>query len=138
MGYRTGESDPSGPSDPLREALGLYHLGLDELLVEGARGDELFVGAFGRDLASVEDDDPAGVHDGQEAVGYRHDGARSGDVADGLFERALVGGVELRGDLVEQQEPGSDEEHPGQGYPLALPAGEQRPAVPDLRIEAAR
>ena len=91
--YRTGGRDLRGSEDLLREARRFYHLGLDELFVEGARSQQRGVVAPGGDAALVEDKDPVRLGDGGEPVGYDDHRELLGDRAYGLLERPLVGGV---------------------------------------------
>jgi 5-methylcytosine-specific restriction endonuclease McrA len=52
--YRASGHTPPGPQNLLGEACGVYHLRLDELLVEGTILRQPLVGAFGGDSASSE------------------------------------------------------------------------------------
>jgi 5-methylcytosine-specific restriction endonuclease McrA len=83
--YRTGGRELRGSGDLLGEVFGFDHLRLDESLVEGTAFQQLLVGALGRDPAPVEQQDPVGPHDGREPVGYHHDGASQGDLANRLL-----------------------------------------------------
>ena len=63
-------------------------------------------------------------------MGYDHHGALLGDPRERLPQRELVRGVELGGYLVEQQRPGPEEEHAGDGDTLALAPESMTPPPP--------
>lgn len=114
----------SHTGDLRRQDAGFTLVGLEQTWSTGARStalyygelhlncsgcngfDEFGVGADGADLAGVHDDDAVGHGHGGQSVGDDEDGGGGRGVGDGFAEGGLVEGVELGGDLVEQQQSG--------------------------------
>ena len=72
------------------------------------------------------------------AVGDEQHGLLGRRVQDVLHQRLRGGRVEVGGRLVEQQNRSACEEGACEHEPLSLAAGEHRPLLPDLRVQAGR
>ena len=92
--------------------------------VEAAPGQQLGVGAPLDELAVLQTEDHVGVADGGEPVGDGDRGAPLGGALQRLLDEPLGLGVQGRGGLVEDQHPRVHQQHPGDGEPLLLPAGQ--------------
>ena len=99
---------------------------------------ELFVGAAGRDAALVEDQDQVSVPHRRNPLGDDEDRAvpLAHEPVQGLLDGRLRLGVHGRGAVVQDQEPRVDEERPGYGDALALPAGEPDAPLADDGVVA--
>ena len=114
------------------------HLRAEDLVVELAVAQELFVRAHRGDLAVVQNQDEVGVAHGAYPLGYHDHGAVAlahQPVERGL-DRRLRLGVHGRGAVVEDQEPGVYEQRPGYGYALALSPREPDPPLADDGVVA--
>ena len=109
---------------------------LVDLAEDGARLEQLGLGALGDDPPVLEHDDRVGERDRREPVGdhdrraVAHRGGEAG--ADQRLRRRVDGG----GGVVEDQDPRVDHERPRDREPLALAAGERDPALADHRVVA--
>ena len=90
------------------------------------------VGAVGDDPAVVEQHDPVGQGDGGGPVGDDDRGAPGHDLAEGVADLVLLGGVDRRGGVVEDQHPGVGQDGPGDGDALALAARQREAPLADL------
>ena len=86
----------------------------------------------------VEDEDRVGGEDGGEAVGDHDRGAAREQRAQRRLDQLLREAVEVRGRLVEDQDPGVLEDDAGDREPLLLAAGEAVAALADDRPVAVR
>ncbi len=75
-----------------------------------------------RCLPVLHDQDLVGVDDGGQAVGDHQGGVVGGDAPQGGLDGLLGARVQGRGGLVEDQDGGIFEDHPGDGHPLLLAA----------------
>ena len=94
------------------------------------------MGAVGDDAAVAQQDDAVGQRDGGRPVGDDDRGAAPHDLGEGVADLVLLGGVDRRGGVVEDQHPGVGEDRPGDGDALALPAREREAPLADRRVVA--
>src|SRR3712207_8782868 len=109
-----------------------HQLRAENLVVELAVAQELFVGAHRGDLAVIEDQDQVRVANRAYPLGDDEDGPAgvAHHPVECLLDRCLGLGVHSRGAVVEDQESGVYEQSPRYGNPLPLAARE-----PDARSE---
>ena len=106
--------------------------------IEPVRGQQRRVGSFFDDHAAVDDQDAGGVDDGRQPMGDDERGAAFHEPVERLLDQRLVGGVERRGRLVEQQHGGVFEDGAGDGDSLPLAAREVDAALAEFRVVALR
>ena len=78
------------------------------------------MGAFGDDAPAVEEDDPVGEGDGRGSVGDDQRGPSGHDLAQRGADLVLLGRVDRRGCIVENQDARVGEHRPCDREPLAL------------------
>ena len=94
------------------------------------------MGAVGDDPAVVEQHHPVGQGDGGRAVGDDDRGAAAHHLGEGVADLVLLGGVDRRGGVVEDQHPGVGEDRPGDGDALALAARQRVAPLADRGVVA--
>ena len=103
-------------------------------------GHQFLVGAHGPHSSGVHDGDPVGACHRRQPVGHHQHGGVAGHLRDDVPHRQLVDGLELRGRLVEQQQPGLAQQcacdGDGDGDALPLAARQLRVAVSHRRVQA--
>ena len=90
------------------------------------------------DLALLEDEDLVGRDQRREAMGNDDQRPAGGDARNVGVDDRLAFGVEGARRLVEDEDARIDDQRPGDGQPLALPAGKVRRAFVDVGLVAAR
>ena len=85
---------------------------------------------------SLEQHDPVGQRDGGRTVGDDDRGAAPHHLGEGVADLVLLGRVDRRGGVVEDQHARVGEDRPGDGDALALAAREREPPLPDGRVVA--
>src|SRR5512143_481862 len=114
-----GGFGPPGRFDRLRRSLG------EELLavqpgIQAVERDQFGVGPAFDDPAALVDQDPVGAKDRRQPVGDGDRGAALHQALECGLDQPLGYGVERRGRLVEDEDPGILEQDPGDGDPLLL------------------
>ena len=104
--------------------------------IEAAPGDQLRVTALLHHHAPVHHHDPVRVLHGGQAVGDDQGRPPGHGLGQGKLDQTLVLGVQGAGGLVEQQDRGVPHQGPGNGDPLALPAGQGLAPLPQGLVEA--
>ena len=90
------------------------------------------VGALGDDPAAVEQHHAVGQRDRGRPVGDDDRRAVAHDLGEGVADLVLLGRVDRRGGVVEDQHPGVGEDRPGDGDALALAARQREAPLADL------
>ena len=90
------------------------------------------------DAAVLEHEDQVGGADGRQPVRDDDRGAALQRLGQRVLDGRLGRGVEVRGRLVEDDDPRPGEQHPGDGQPLPLAARQPVPALADHRVEPVR
>ena len=99
------------------------------------RAVELLVRAALHDAAGVEHDDLVGVADGGEPVGDHQHRPLPHEPLDRLLHQPLRLGIERAGRFVEDEDRRIAKQGPGDGDPLALPAGEPGAPLAEQGVE---
>ncbi|GHJ18900.1 hypothetical protein TPA0909_05140 [Streptomyces albus] len=107
-----------------------------QLPVEGAAPGQLLVGADVGQPSAVEDGDTVGQREGGLAVGDQQGGAARHHTAQRVVDLVLDAGVHGGGRVVQEQQPRVAEQGAGQGYALALAAGEGQSLFADGGVVA--
>src|SRR5580704_15158216 len=96
------------------------------------------VGSGGEHLAFHQKDDLVVVLDGRDLLGYRDQSDAGILFVDVPQNGALGGGIDARGEIVEQQHLGIQRQCARQHHALILAAGKAGPALGDYRVEPLR
>ena len=104
--------------------------------VGAAPGEQLGVRAALHDVAALVDQDQVRAQDGRQPVGDGERGAAGHGPFDGRLDEALADGVEGAGGLVEDEDAGVLEQHPGQRDALLLAARQLVAALAHDRVVA--
>ena len=108
---------------------------LDEPPVQPVLGHQLRMGALLDDAAILYHQDLVGVLDGGQPVGDDQCRAASGQTVKGALDAGFRHAVQRGGGLIQYQNGRGLQKHPGDGYPLLLPAGEQRAPLAHIGVE---
>src|SRR4051794_40297794 len=119
---------------------------LELLVVPGCGSEDLAValtgleqrgmGAVGDDAALVEEDDPVGESDGGRPMGDHDRRTATHDLTQRVADLVLLGGVDGRGGVVEDQDTRVGEHRPSDGDPLALATRQREAALAGHRAVA--
>ena len=90
--------------------------------------------SLGDDSALVQDDDRIGVEDGADALGYDKRDPRWIVRRQARLNARFRFDIDRAGAVVEDQDPGAEEQGPRDGQPLFLPAGKIRAAGLDTAV----
>ena len=82
----------------------------------------------------AEEDHPVGEGDGGRAVGDHDRGAVAHHLGERVADLVLLGGIDRRGGVVEDEHAGVGEDRPGDRDALALPAGQRVAPLADERV----
>ncbi len=106
----------------------------EEGAIGGAALLQLVVGALVEHAAVVDHHDAVGESQRRAAVGHEQGGATLHQLVERSVDLVLDAGVDRRGGVVEDQDARVGEQRPGQGQPLALPAGQGHAALAHGRV----
>ena len=129
--YRAGANSAAADS-------GGFELLAVESCIQPVGGKQLGVRAAFDDAAPLVDQDQVRPQDRREPVGDGDRGPACLQPLEGLLDQALADRVEGGRGLVEDQDPGVLQQHPGDGDALLLAAGELVAALADDRVVAVR
>src|SRR3954447_10389549 len=104
--------------------------------VRALRLQQLLVGALLDDAPVVEDEDAPGTLDGREAVRDDYRGAAPEQAPQAVLDAALRVDVDVRGRLVEHEDPRVRDQRARERDQLPLAGRELRAALADLRVVA--
>src|SRR4029453_7466043 len=102
----------------------------------GGAGAQRLVVAVGDQKAVLQVQEPVGQGDGSQPGGHDHGGGRGQVALQAAQDGRLGDRVDAGGGVVQDQQPGPPGQGPGPGDPLALPAGQGRPALADDGVVA--
>ena len=111
---------------------------LVDVAVHLARGEQLIIGALGRDASIVQHDDLVGQRDRRETVGDDQCGPVAHRLAQSDPDTRFGRGVDRSRCVVEDQHTRIDRERPGDCEALTLPARECDAALADNGVVAVR
>lgn len=104
--------------------------------VERGAALQLLVRTDVGELALLQDGDPVGEAEGGAAVGDQQGRAARHHLRQGLVDLVLDAGVDGRGGVVEEKQPGVGEDRAGERDALPLAAGEGQAVLADLGVVA--
>ncbi|MNQ49691.1 hypothetical protein D3C85_636070 [compost metagenome] len=107
-----------------------------QLGVQPAIGDQLLVIAILGNAAAIEYQHPIRLFHRRQTMGDDQGGAAVEELAQGLMQGVLGGGIQGRGGLVENHHFRLGQHHAGDGQALALATGQAHPGAPDDAVQA--